>query len=165
LLANDLIVAKMNAKTDSSSKVSVAIPREVNDDAMIVPGTKEKRRILEAYETKFGTGYPVSIVTRKKGKHIGATLLSHSATRRCMRPSKNKFYRVDILELHSVIATVMKEFRVEFNAQDIHNLCLVCKDFASLVPKIERWLTIDFSRLREPWYNYEQQAQIDPHRI
>ena len=82
-----------------------------------------------------------------------------------MRPSKNKFYRVDILELHSVIATVMKEFRVEFNAQDIHNLCLVCKDFASLVPKIERWLTIDFSRLREPRYNYEQQERIDPQRV
>jgi len=66
LLANDVIVAKMNAKTDSSSKVTVAISQEVNDDALIVPGTKEKRRILEAYETKFGPGYPVSIVTRKK---------------------------------------------------------------------------------------------------
>ena len=165
LLANDEIVAKMNAKTDSSSKVTVAIPQEVNDDAMIVSGSKEKRRILEAYETKFGTGYPVSIVTRKKGKHVGATLLSHSATRRRMRPSKSKFYRVDILELHSVIATVMKEFRVEFAALDIRNLCLVCKEFASLVPKITRWLTIDFSRLRETWYNYEQQERIDPHRV
>ena len=165
LLANDEIVAKMNAKTDSSSKVTVAIPQEVNDDAMIVSGSKEKRRILEAYETKFGTGYPVSIVTRKKGKHVGATLLSHSATRRRMRPSKNKFYRVDILELHSVIATVMKEFRVEFAALDIRNLCLVCKEFASLVPKITRWLTIDFSRLRKTWYNYEQQERIDPHRV
>ncbi len=66
LLTNDKIVAKMNAKTDSSTKVTVAIPQEVNDDAMIISGTKEKRRILEAYETKFGTGYPVSIVTRKK---------------------------------------------------------------------------------------------------
>jgi hypothetical protein len=109
LLRNNVIVAKMNAKTDSSSKVTVAIPQEVNNDAMIVSGTKEKRRILEAYEMKFGTEYPVSIVTRKKGKHVGTTLLSHSATRR-MRPSKDKFYRVDILELHSVIATVMKEF-------------------------------------------------------
>jgi hypothetical protein len=91
LLTNNVIVAKMNAKTDFSSKVTVAIPQEVNDDAMIVSDTKEKQCILEAYETKFGTGYPVSIVTRKKGKHVGATLLSHSATR-CMRPSKDKFY-------------------------------------------------------------------------
>ncbi len=49
--------------------------------------------------------------------------------------------------------------------QDIHNLCLVCKDFASLVPKIARWLTVDFSLLCEPWYNYEKQERIAPHRV
>jgi len=74
-----------------------------------------------------------------------------------MRPSKDKFYRVDILELHSIIATIIKEFQVEFTAQDICNLCLVCKDFASLVPKITRWLRVDFSLLHKAWYNNEQQ--------
>jgi hypothetical protein len=57
---------------------------------MIVSGTREKRRILEAYETKFGTGYPDSIITRKKGKLIATTSHSHSTRR--MRPSKDKFY-------------------------------------------------------------------------
>jgi hypothetical protein len=141
-----------------------AILRGANDDAMIVSGTREKRRILEAYETKFGTGYPDSIVTRKKGKLIAtSSSLSHSTRR--MRPSKDKFYWVDILELHSVIATIIEEFRVDFTAQDICNLCLVCKDFASLVPKITWWLTVDFTPLREPWYNYEQQERINPHRV
>ncbi len=110
-LANDVIVAAMNAKTDSFPKVTTIIPaisREANDDAMIVTGTREKRRILEAYETKFGKGYPDSIITRKKGKLVDSTLLSHSTRR--MRPSKDKFYRVNILELHSVIATIIKEF-------------------------------------------------------
>jgi len=95
----------MNAKIDSFPKVTTipAIPREANDDATIVSCTREKRRILEAYETKFGTGYPDSIIMRKKGKLIDSTLLSHLT--RCMRPSKDKFYRVDILELHSIIAT------------------------------------------------------------
>jgi len=74
-----------------------------------------------------------------------------------MRPSKDKFYRVDILELHSIIATIIKEFQVEFTAQDFRNLCLVCKDFASLIPNIKRWLTVDFFLLCEPRYNYEQQ--------
>ncbi len=112
LLANDVIVvAAMNAKTDSFPKVTTIIPaisREANDDATIVTGTREKRRILEAYETKFGTGYPDSIITRKKGKLVDSTLLSNSTRR--MRPSKDKFYRVDILELHSVIATIIKEW-------------------------------------------------------
>ena len=115
LIASDVIVAAMNAKTGDSFPIAVtttpAIPRrEANDDdAMIVSGTREKRRILEAYETKFGTGYPDSIVTRKKGKLI-ATSLSLSYSTRRMRPSKDKFYWVDILELHSVIATIIKEF-------------------------------------------------------
>jgi hypothetical protein len=74
-----------------------------------------------------------------------------------MRPSKDKFYRVDVLELQSIITTILKEFQVEFTVQDLHNLCLVCKDFASLVPKIIGWLMVDFSLLCKPRYNYEQQ--------
>ena len=54
---------------------------------------------------------------------------------------------------------------MEFMAQDIRNLCLVCKDFALLVPKIKRWLMVDFSPLHEPGYKYEQQEQIDPQRV
>ena len=49
--------------------------------------------------------------------------------------------------------------------QDLHNLCLVCKTFASMIPKIIRWLKEDFSPLRKPRYNYKQQERIDPHRI
>ena len=41
----------------------------------------------------------------------------------------------------------------------------MCKEFASLVPKIARWLTVDFSPLRKPRYNYEQQEQINPHCV
>ena len=65
---NDIIVAAMNAKTDSSSRVATipAIPLDAHDNATIVSGTREKQRILEAYETKFGMGYPDSIVMRKK---------------------------------------------------------------------------------------------------
>jgi hypothetical protein len=163
LLTNDLIVAAMNAKTDTLSKVATpVIPWEADDNLTIVSGTREKQRILEVYKEKFGSGYPDSIVTSKKGKLISTTLVLQSTH---MRPSKDKFYQVDVLELHSVIATILKEFRVEFMAQDLHNLCLVCKDFASLVPKITRWLTVDFSLLCKPWYNYEQQEQIDPHCI
>ena len=68
LITNDIIVAAMNAKTDSFPIVTTipAIPQEANDDATIVSGTREKRRILKAYETKLGTGYPDSIITRKK---------------------------------------------------------------------------------------------------
>jgi hypothetical protein len=108
LLTNNVIVAAMNAKTDTLSKIATpAIPREADDNLTIVSGTREKWRILEAYEKKIGLGYPDSIVRSKKDKLVSTMLVSHSTR---MRPSKDKFYRVNVLELHSVIATILKEF-------------------------------------------------------
>ncbi len=61
----------------------------------------------QSLREKIESGYPDSIVTSKKGKLVSTTLVSHSTR---MRPSKDKFYQVDVLELHSVIATILKEF-------------------------------------------------------
>ncbi len=67
LLTNDVILAAMNAKTDTLSKVAIpVIPWEANDDLTIVSGTREKRHILKVYVEKFGLEYPDSIVTSKK---------------------------------------------------------------------------------------------------
>ncbi len=77
LLTKEVIVAAMNAKTDTLSEVaSPAIPQEANDDLTIVSGTRGKGRILKAYEKKLGSGYPDSIVTSKKGKLVSTTLVS-----------------------------------------------------------------------------------------
>ncbi len=35
-----------------------------------------------------------------------------------MRPSKDKYYRVETLELHCVIATLLKDFQQDFQLQD-----------------------------------------------
>ncbi len=110
LLTNNVIVAAMNTKIDTLSGVATpVIPRVEIGDVTIVSGTKEMQCILEAYEAKFRSGYSNSIVTRKKGKLDSTTLLPHSTLQR-MRPSKDRYYRVDILELHSVITTIIKEF-------------------------------------------------------
>ncbi len=107
-LTNDVIVAAMNAKTDTLSKVAIpVIPWEADDNLTIVSGTREKLRILKVYKEKIGSGYPDSIVTSKKGKLVSTRLVLQSTR---MRPSKDKFYRVNVLELHSVIATILKEF-------------------------------------------------------
>jgi hypothetical protein len=114
-------------------------------------GTREKGRILNAYEKKFGLGYTNSIVTTKKSKHLNTT--SDLPNIR-MRPSKDKYYQVNTLELHCVIATLLKGFQQKFTTQDLHNLRLVCKTFTSMIPKIIRWLELDFSPLHKPRYNY-----------
>jgi hypothetical protein len=109
LLTNDVIVAVMNAKTDSFPKVTTiipAIPREANDDATIISGaSREKRHILEAYKTKFGTGYPDSIIRRKKGKLVGTTLVSHPTRR--MIPSKDKF--IESISWHYIASSQLEE--------------------------------------------------------
>jgi hypothetical protein len=105
------------------------------DDLIIVAGTRENWRILNAYEEKFGLGYTDSIVMTKKGKHVNTT---SDLPNICMRPSKDKYYQVKTLELHCVIATLLKGFQQEFTAQDLHNLCLMCKTFTSMIPKIIR---------------------------
>ena len=60
LLTNNVIVAAMNAKTDTLSKVATpAIPRKADDDSTIVSGTREKRRILKAYRKNLGRDIPI----------------------------------------------------------------------------------------------------------
>jgi len=54
---------------------------------------------------------------------------------------------------------------VDLTVHNLRNLCLVCKDFASLIPKITRWMQVDFSTLCKHRYNFQQQEQIDPHRV
>ena len=105
-LDNDIVVAAMNTKADTvPTGNTLATPQGANDDLIIVTGTRKKQRIQEAYEEKFGSGYPNSIVTRKKGKLKSFMSVLHS---RRMRPCKDNYYRVNVLELHSVIATILK---------------------------------------------------------
>ena len=165
LITNNTIVMAMNAKADTLAEVATpTIPKETNADLTIVAGTREKHRILDAYKKHFGLGYPDSIVMTRKGKQV-STASDLQLLNKRMRPSKDKYYRVETLELHCVIATLLKDFRQDFQLQDLHNLRRVCKTFASMIPKIIRWLKIDFSLLREPRYNYEKQERIDPHCV
>jgi hypothetical protein len=60
LLTNNVIVIAMNAKTNTLSEVATpAIPREADDNLTIVSGTRQKRRILEAYKKKLGQNIPI----------------------------------------------------------------------------------------------------------
>ncbi len=60
---NNITVAAMNAKTDSSSRDTTkpAIPREAQDNTTIVSSTREKRRILDAYEKNLEQDIPIQL--------------------------------------------------------------------------------------------------------
>jgi hypothetical protein len=82
-----------------------------------------------------------------------------------MRPSLDKWYRVGDLHLYNGITTIIKECRVTFSKEDLSNLRLVNTDYAAIVPKVIRWLQIDFTPLREPRLGYENQECIDPYHV
>ncbi len=67
--------------------------------------------------------------------------------------------------MYNIIPTIIKECRVSFLKEDISNLCLVNKDFANIVPKVLRWLQVDFTPLQDPHLGYEQQDHINPYHV
>ncbi len=132
-----------------------------NNHSIFVKGTCEKKRILTSYQEQFGSEYPESILTRKKGKISDDTSL-HCAR---MRPSLDKWYKVGDLYLYNAITTITKECRVSFLKEDIYNLCLVNKDFANIVLKVLRRWQVNFTPLQDPCLGYKQQDHIKPYRV
>ncbi len=133
----------------------------LSNNSIIDQGMCKKKRILTAYQEKFGSEYLESIVTRKKGKISDNTSLN--CTR--MTPSLDKWYQVGDLHLYNIITTIIKECRVSFSSEDLSNLCLVNKDFANIVPKVPCWIRVDFTPLQDPRLGYKQQDQINPYRV
>jgi hypothetical protein len=144
------------------TSISVTASHDMSsNNSIIVKGALEKKRILIAYQEKFCSNYPESIVTRKKGKISDNTFLHRTR----MRPSLNKWYQVGDLHLYNIITTIIEECRVSFLKEDISNLCLVNKDFANIVPKVLHCLRVDFTPLQDPRLGYEQQDHINPYRV
>jgi hypothetical protein len=122
-------------------------PTKNTTTTSLVTGTKEKRSILQQYEMKFGADYSDSIITKKKGK-LAADDVSPSIPFARMRPELNKYYRVDTITLHNVIAIVMREY-AEFSPSKILAIRLLDKDFAIFVPKVlsSKWTSLRYVTL------------------
>jgi hypothetical protein len=86
------------------------------DEATYVKGTKEKKRILDAYKEHFGQDFNHSIVSKTKGKiKLDPNLdLPH------MKQALDKWYRVSELSILNVIMMVVKEHHL--SAHDLKNL-------------------------------------------
>ena len=119
------------------------------DDAVIVRGMNEKRRILDEYEQKFRKNYDDLIVSKKKGKITDDPPMLTGTTR--MRPSLDKWYWVSELTILNVITTVIKEHCL--TPTELKTIRLLDKNFSIIVLKVTRWLKIDFYPLCEPRYN------------
>jgi hypothetical protein len=148
-----------------SHSYTPTLPMPNSGSSTVVSGSKEKKCILDKYISKFGSGYQESIITKKKGKlDLNEPLPSFASSRQCMKPSTNKYYQVKELTIYNVITIVIREY-VAFSKNKLSNICLLNTDFTKMIPKLQRWLQIDFSLLCEPQLNYESQMQIDPHQV
>jgi hypothetical protein len=142
-----------------------SLPTPNSGPSTIVSRSKEKKRILDKYVSKFGSGYQESIITKKKGKLDNSEpLQSLASSWQCMKPSTNEYYQVKKLTIYNVITIVIREYAA-FSKNKLSNICLLNPDFVKMIPKLQRWLQIDFSMLCEPRLNYKSQMQIDPHQV
>jgi hypothetical protein len=142
-----------------------SLPTPISGLSTSVSSSKEKKRILKEYVSKFGSGHQESIITKKIGKldHNGPLQIVASS-RQGMKPSIDKYYQVKELMIYNVITIVIQEYAA-FSKNELLNIHLLNTDFAKMIPKLKQWLRIDFSMLREPHLNYESQMQIDPHQV
>jgi hypothetical protein len=130
-----------------------------------VSGTKEKKRIFEEYVSKFGSGHQELIITKKKGKlDLNEPLHFVTSSWKGMKPSTDKYYRVKDLMIYNVIIIVIQEYTA-FSKNKLLSIRLINTDFTKMIPKLKRWLQIDFSTLRKPRLNYKSQTQIDPNGV
>ena len=81
-----------------------------------------------------------------------------------MKPSTDKYYRIKDLTIYNVITIVIQEY-MAFSKDKLSSIRLINTDFSKMIPKLKRWLQIDFSTLRKPRLNYENQTQIGPHQV
>jgi hypothetical protein len=141
------------------------LPTPISGISSSVSGPKEKKCILEEYVSKFGSGHQELIITKKKGKlDPNEPLHFIMSSWKGMKPSTDKYYRVKDLMIYNIITIVIQEY-MAFSKNELLSIRLINTDFAKMIPKLKRWLQIDFSTLRKPRLNYESHTQIDPHRV
>jgi hypothetical protein len=79
-----------------------------------------------------------------------------------MKPSTNKYYRFKDSTIYNVITIVIQEYTA-FSKNELLSIRLINTDFAKMIPKLKRWLQIDFSTLLKLRLNYKSQMQIESH--
>ncbi len=76
-----------------------------------VSGRKEKKRLLEEYVSKFGSGHQELIITKNKSKlDHNEPLHFVTSSWKGMKPSTNKYDRVKDLTICNVVTIVIQEY-------------------------------------------------------
>jgi hypothetical protein len=87
------------------------LPMPISGLSSSVSSTREKKRILKEYVSKFGSSHQELIITKKKGKlNLNKPLHFAMSSWKGMKPSSDKYYRVTDLMTYNVITIVIREY-------------------------------------------------------
>jgi hypothetical protein len=78
-----------------------------------------------------------------------------------MKLSTNKYYQVKELTMYNVITIVIQEYAA-FSKNKLLNIRLLNANFAEMIPKLQQWLQIYFTSLREPRLNSKVECRLIP---
>lgn len=141
---------------------------------------KDADATLRSYEDKFGTSFNHPIVSSTKGKPpLLPTLPNKLILYRDhpMKPSPSKSYETEAsFESAAFVLTkyifnkksslIMGNTKISRNwDQVLQTLSMLSKDFNAMVNDVHRLRTVDFSPLKLPRLDYNNQNQIDESRV
>ena len=145
-------------------------PRAQPKESRLIKSTKAKNDILQKYQSKYGSssnkpitakviGEPTTITSNTLPSYH--TIVQSSA----LKPCGDKYYRVQDINIYHVLVVVLVNMRDSLNEQDIRSLSLFNDDFAEVVPQIIELLDVDISPILRPRLEYQNQTEVDPHRV
>jgi hypothetical protein len=143
--------------------------------------------ILEAYQTKYATVETPRVLTQHQGEPSVPSTTPSTIHQSCqniegreqtyprrqelikscrMKPKSNKFFIVDDPDLDDVILFLLgNERRGLLDEKDRANLGQADSDYKQLIARTKQLLTVDFSPIQQPRYDYEAQKEISQERI
>jgi hypothetical protein len=133
-------VAAINKKATlplaTSHSCTPSPPTPNSGSSTVVSRSKEKKRILDEFISKFGSGYQESIINKKKGKHNHKEITPSSPSSwQRMKPPTNKYYRVKELTISNII-TIVREYAA-FSKNELSSIRLLNTGFVEMIPKLQ----------------------------
>ena len=125
---------------------------------------------MQEYQSKYGSSSNKPITAKVIGEPTTITPntlpLYHTIVQSsALKPCGDKYYRVHDTNIYHVMVVVVVNMRDSFNEQDILSLSLFNKDFAEVVPQVIKLLDVDISPILKPRLKYQNQTEVDPHRV
>ena len=132
----------------------------------LVTGTKMKNDTLQKYQEYFGSKHPSPITTTALGMSdphpFQPPSQYHLVKSSRMKPESGKYYIVLDVTFYNVVVLVLKAF---LNVKYLVFLSVVNRLLRTVVKETYRLLRIDWRPLKDPRFDYENQNQIDTHRV